>query len=341
MSRKSFRQLLQKYLRGECTAEEKSFVEHWYGLLEAETGELEKNIDTDELEERLWEQIQSKMDHEAPINDLRPRQKRFRYSWIGLAASLLLVSVWWWSITYTAKEPATNGIVASDWLSRTNDTTTPLLVQLEDGSKVKLLPKGVLRFPKHFSKNNRTVYLSGDAFFDIQKAPSRPFYVHTDRVIAKVLGTSFFVRTDSETKDVRVEVVTGRVAVYGQTSTKQAPVTNGVVLSPNQAATYYDEQKHFVTGLVEHPIRLPSYDVSHPEPSFQFDDSPLSEVIKRLELAYGIDIVVENEQQNNCLLTANLTNQPLYNQLDLICAALNAHYEVQGTIILLSGKGCQ
>lgn len=340
MSRKSFRQLLQKYLRGECTAEEKSFVEHWYGLLEAETGELEKNIDTDELEERLWEQIQSKMEVEEPIDNVQSLHKRISLGWLGIAASLLLVATWWVVMPWARKAP-TDSVVFNDWLSRTNDTNTPLFIQLEDGSKVKLLPKGVLRFPKHFSKNNRTVYLSGDAFFDIQKAPSRPFYVHTDRVIAKVLGTSFFVRTDSETKDVRVEVVTGRVAVYGQTSTKQAPVTNGVVLSPNQAATYYDEQKHFVTGLVEHPIRLPSHDMSHPEPSFQFDDSPLSEVIKRLELAYGIDIVVENEQQNNCLLTANLTNQPLYNQLDLICAALNAHYEVQGTIILLSGKGCQ
>lgn len=339
MSRKSFRQLLQKYLRGECTAEEKSFVEHWYGLLEAETGELEKNIDTDELEERLWEQIQSKMDHDDSITDLHPLPKRFNYGWVGVAATLLLITVWW-SVTETTKKPQTIGIVASDWLSRTNNATTPLLVQLEDGSKVKLLPNSTLRFPKHFSKSNRTVYLNGNAFFDIQKSPSRPFYVHTDRVIAKVLGTSFFVRTDSKTKDVRVEVVTGRVAVYGQSTEKRSPVANGVVLSPNQAATYYDEQKHFVTGLVDKPTLLETPESEKQTLTFQFDDTPLSEVIRRFELAYGIDIVVENEQQNNCLLTADLSNQSLYNQLDLICAALKAQYEIQGTIILLSGKGC-
>lgn len=339
MSRKSFRQLLQKYLRGECTAEEKSFVEHWYGLLEAETGDLEKNMDTDELEARLWEQIQSKMEVEESIDDIEPLYKRLSFGWLGIAASLLLVATWWFIGSWNKKTP-TDSVVASDWLYRTNTATSPILIRLEDGSKVQLSPKSTLRFPKHFEKHNRTVYLNGDAFFDIQKSPARPFYVHTDRVIAKVLGTSFFVRTDANTKHVRVEVVTGRVAVYGQSAEKRSPVANGVVLSPNQAATYYDEQKHFVTGLVEKPALLETPEAIKQELTFQFDDTPLSEVIRRLELAYGIDIVVENEQQNNCLLTADLSNQPLYNQLDLICAALKAQYEIQGTIILLSGKGC-
>ena len=339
MSRKSFRQLLQKYLRGECTAEEKSFVEHWYGLLEAETGELEKNMDTDELEERLWEQIQSKMEVEESIDDAQPLHKRIPFGWLGIAASLLLVAAWWAVMPWNKKAP-TDSVVSNDWLHRTNTSTSPLLIRLEDGSKVQLSPKSTLRFPKHFEEHNRTVYLSGDAFFDIQKSPSRPFYVHTDRVIAKVLGTSFFVRTDADTKHVRVEVVTGRVAVYGQSTEKRSPVANGVVLSPNQAATYYDEQKHFVTGLVEKPTLLETPESETQALTFQFDDTPLSEVIRRLELAYGIDIVVENEQQNNCLLTADLSNQSLYNQLDLICAALKAQYEIQGTIILLSGKGC-
>lgn len=339
MSRKSFRQLLQKYLRGECTAEEKLFVEHWYGLLEAETGELEKNMDTDELEERLWEQIQSKMEVEESPRGVQPLHKRLSLGWFGVAASLLLVATWWFVASWNKKMP-TDSVIASDWLHRTNTTTLPLLIRLEDGSEVKLSPKSTLRFPQHFEEHNRTVYLSGDAFFDIQKSPSRPFYVHTDRVIAKVLGTSFFVRTDADTKHVRVEVVTGRVAVYEQSVEKRSPVANGVVLSPNQAATYYDDQKHFVTGLVEKPALLETPETRKQELTFQFDDTPLSEVIRRLELAYGIDIVVENEQQNNCLLTADLSSQPLYNQLDLICAALKAKYEIQGTTILLSGKGC-
>jgi transmembrane sensor len=173
----------------------------------------------------------------------------------------------------------------------------------------------------------------------VAKIPSRPFYVHTGRVVTKVLGTSFFVRSQSLDKQVRVEVVTGRVAVYEQTAHKKT-TTNGVVLKPNQTATYFVGAQHFVTGLVEKPQVVTNPQKDQKPLSFQFDDAPLSEVLEKLEQAYGINIEVESESQNDCPLTADLTDQPLYTQLDIICAALKAKYEVQGTTILLTGKGC-
>lgn len=343
MSRKSFGQLLQKYLRGECTPEEKVFVEHWYGLLEAETGESGKNIDMDELEARLWNHIQSNMEFEGPANP--PQIKPLRtviYRWAGIAATLLLLGSWFLAQQTINETRSLNSFIPSDtsgWVERKNTASKPLLIRLEDGSEVQLAPHSSLKFPQYFSSDKRIVYLTGDAFFNVQKMPSRPFYVHSGEVITKVLGTSFFIRTEPSTQEIRVEVVTGRVAVYRESKEKQA-AANGVVLNPNQAVTYFDEEKHFVTGLVQKPVILQTPEVEKKELSFRFDDAPLSEVLERLELAYGIDIEVENEQQNNCLLTADLTGQPLYTQLEIICAALKATYEVQGVTILISGKGC-
>ena len=344
MSRKSFGQLLQKYLRGECTPEEKIFVEHWYGLLEAETGESGQNIDMDELEARLWNHIQAKKEANEPADSTEVRPlKTWYYHWASIAAAVLLIGSWFWVKHYDrdVELPFQSFFTTdkSNWIERANTTDKPLIIRLEDGSSVRLESQSSLKFPKHFSSDNRTVYLSGNAFFSIQKMPSRPFFVHTGEVITKVLGTSFFIRTEAATQEVRVEVVTGRVAVYQQSKEKQAGA-NGVVLNPNQAVTYFDEEKHFVTGLVEKPMMLQTPEVEKKAFSFRFDDAPLSEVLDRLEQAYGIAIEVENEQQNNCLLTADMTGQPLYTQLEIICAALKSKYEVQGTTILVSGKGC-
>jgi ferric-dicitrate binding protein FerR (iron transport regulator) len=343
MSRKKFGQLLQKYLRGECTPQEKQFVEHWYGLLETETGESSQELDSAELENRLWNQIQQKMDtdelaDQTPVIPIKP----FNYRWIGIAASVLLIGIWFYVSQPTTNLQFIRALTASkqtDWVERTNSSAQPLAIHLEDGSTVQLAAQSSLRFPKHFAAGKRTVYLTGDAFFSIQKMPSRPFYVHTNEVITKVLGTSFFVRTRPDTKQIRVEVVTGRVTVYRETSDKQ-PSSNGVVLSPNQAATFFREAEHFVTGLVDSPKVIQSTAIEKETLSFQFDDTPLIEVLAKLEQAYGIDIEVENEQQKACPLTADLTNQPLYTQLDIICAALKSTYEIQGTTILISGKGC-
>ncbi|QDK80990.1 DUF4974 domain-containing protein [Spirosoma sp. KCTC 42546] len=338
MSRKSFGLLLQKYLRGECTPEEKSFVEHWYGLLETETGESNQALDTNELEARLWNQIQRKMETDESTDQGRVIPLRtYRYRWIGIAAALLLVGGWFFADLLPLRSLTSS--TQADWVEQANTSAKPLVVRLEDGSTVQLAAQSSLRYPKHFTATERTVYLTGNAFFSIQKMPTRPFYVHTGEVVTKVLGTSFFIRTEANTRQVRVEVVTGRVAVYTQQEEKQ-PATNGVVLSPNQAATFFAKEQHFVTGLVDTPKVIPAPETDRKQVSFQFDDAPLATVLAQLEQAYGIDIEVENEQQNNCPLTADLTNQPLYTQLDIICAALKSTYEVQGTTILISGKGC-
>ncbi|MBD2757056.1 FecR family protein [Spirosoma validum] len=340
MSRKKFGRLLQKYLRGECTPAEKAFVEHWYGLLETETGASGQELDTDELENRLWSQIQRKMPKDEPGRIIPLGTNRFR--WIGIAASLLLIG--WWYVAHQQNDTSVSvgspiTLNRADLIERTNASASPLVVALEDGSTVKLAAHSSLRFPKRFTTEERTVYLTGDAFFSVAKMPSRPFYVHAGNVVTKVLGTSFFVRSQSDTKQVRVDVVTGRVAVYQNAPQKQT-TSNGVVLSPNQTVTFFDEEQHFVTGLVEAPQVIRTAEIEKKPISFQFDDTPLSEVLTRLERAYGIDIEVENESQNNCPLTADLTNQSLYTQLDIICAALKSTYEVQGTTILVTGKGC-
>ncbi len=61
---------------------------------------------------------------------------------------------------------------------------------------------------------------------------------------------------------------------------------------------------------------------------------------RKLEIAYGLDILVANEEVANCPITADLTTQPLYTKLNIICAALRASYEVKGTNILLTGGNC-
>jgi transmembrane sensor len=274
MSRHKFGQLLQKYLRGECTPEEKTFIEHWYGLLETETGELDNELNNPDVEARLWNQIQRQMDTNDSVNEGRVIPlKTYRYRWMGIAASLLLLGGWFFvreSVTNVASTSSLGIQDNADWIEQTNTSAKPLTVRLEDGSTVELTPRSSLRFPKHFASEKRTVYLTGDAFFAIQKMPSRPFFVHTGEVTTKVLGTSFFIRTHLSTKQVRVEVVTGRVAVYEQPESKQ-PTTNGVVLSPNQAATFFSEDDHFVTGLVDEPRMILTSETEKNPVIFQFE----------------------------------------------------------------------
>jgi hypothetical protein len=99
----------------------------------------------------------------------------------------------------------------------------------------------------------------------------------------------------------------------------------------------------FVTGLVAQPA-LPEKGQEQPNikiPDFLFKDTPLLQIVDALEKAYGIQMVLSNDALQWCNLTADLSKQPLYEKLDLICSAINAHYEIKGTTILITGRGCK
>lgn len=344
MSRERFSRLLQKYLNGECTPEEKSFVEHWFAMLDIERDKAALEANPQAIEDRIWAEIDQRRalrdaNQPATLRPLYTRQVR----WLVAAASLLLISGWLIYRFQPAEKVAgplsgINTTVGSGWSAYTNTGKQTRHVVLEEGTVVDLAPNSSIRIPTHFAADRRTVILTGDAFFSVKRMPDRPFLVHTGTVITKVLGTSFFIRSSGPDKQVRVDVVTGKVAVYRQT--RKAQQADGVILTPNQRVTFYEQEAHFVTGLVDAPklISIPKEEKT--SVSFHYYDTPLSDVIHQLEQAYGIAIEVETDALNECQLTANLAGQPMYTQLDLICAALHMTYEVRGTTILFSGKGC-
>lgn len=347
MNRSTFVELLQKYQQQTATHAEKLVVEQWYALLEEQPCQLTEK-QWMEFESRLWQKLQSQISGTVikPETLVIPLWKRSFFK-IGVAASVVMASVF----GYLFYQDQISTILTQSFVEKkikgmesvVNTTSKVLSVVLEDGSKVTLNPQSEIRFPTHFTLQQREVFLTGEAFFEITKNPKQPFLVYAGQIVTKVLGTSFRVCAQQDSPELEVEVKTGKVSVYERTQMGQAQSNkngNGVILTPNHRVTFSTENKSFITGLVKNPIVL-SDAVIGKKITFVFDDAPISYVLSQLEKAYGVDIEVNNEVINGCPLTANLTNKSLYAQLDIICAAIEGGYEVKGTTVLISGKGCE
>ncbi|GAB3502852.1 FecR family protein [Emticicia fontis] len=342
-SRKAFGKLLQKYLEGKCSESEVALVEQWYELIDEEPRQNYTESEWQELEYKLWRKIEEQSLEPADLSpETAPGFSIWRSYRIGIAASVTLllgVGAWW----YLNKSDGQSTIVSTqqsknELTSMGNTSAKPIRIALEDGSIVTLSPHSQLQYPNHFAANKREVQLKGEALFEVSKNPEKPFYVITEKLVTKVLGTSFYVRTVEATKKVEVEVLTGKVSVY-----EKEKVNNenpGVVLTRNHKVTFFIAEKHFITGLVQKPLPQIQTITNTPE-TFEFDDAPIGDVLDKLERVYGIDIELENDKLKTCPITANITQQPLYTKLDIICATINGKYEVKGTTILISGKGCE
>ncbi|MBS1565026.1 MAG: FecR domain-containing protein [Bacteroidetes bacterium] len=278
---------------------------------------------------------------------LPQRKPFFARPWrmAAAAAVLAFVAIVAWFIIHGGggKAPSLAALIPDSTAHYTNAGLQPRAVQLADGSVVTLQPQATLHYPVQFSGSLREVYLEGDAFFDVAPDARRPFYVYYNRVVTKVLGTTFNVGTNPHTGNVEVEVQTGRVQVYeNEKLVKGKKNAGGLIITPNQKAIYKTDQGIFEATLAENPQPIDSGRTTEAKGknSFVFEHTPLEQVFKELEARYAIEIVVENESIYRCVFSGDISRQDLYGKLKFICLTTNADYEINGTRILIKGKGC-
>lgn len=91
-------------------------------------------------------------------------------------------------------------------------------VTLSDGTKVWLNSESMLTYPSRFDTNNRTVWIVGEAYFEVAHDANRPFVVKTQRDQVAVLGTKFNVHAYPDDNSQHVTLVDGEVEVKDLTT---------------------------------------------------------------------------------------------------------------------------
>lgn len=338
MNRKAFYHLLERYLNDTCTEEERKLVEQWYELLDDDQA---ADVPAEEAKRRmqlLWPKIKAEVSEAEEISIDAPAPAKLIPIWLrwsgvaALVAGLALGAGWWWSHGGQQNGPARQKLMATLHHAE-NLTAKADTIYLDDNSMVVLEPHASLYYPERFDGARREVYLEGNAFFSVAGRPGQPFYVFSKKIVTHVLGTSFLIKTDALTDHIEVSVRSGKVAVY-----EEGAAETSLVLEPNQKAIYNRGDRHFTTTLVDDPLPVPT-DNSAAEPNFVFEETPMPEVIARLENAYHVKIVLEDKNLAASLFSGDIKGQNLYDQLEIICQSIQATYEVKDASIFIKATG--
>lgn len=275
--------------------------------------------------------------------------KVISFKWWYAAAVLLfcITGAWYFFFRNTNKQPYayTTMVSSKQLIEHVNTSENPLVLTLPDGSHITLASKSRVSYAQTFgsadtAKNGvtRDVYLLGEAFFEVTRNPNRPFRVFANEIVTKVLGTSFTVRSFEKDTTIQVTVRTGKVSVYKQAVAKASGKMSEIILTPNQQLVYERMGQTFQKVLLSNPAIIAT---TGNDRALVYDEAPLDRIFSDLSKVYGISIVFDSDLLKKCTVTADLTNEPFYRKLDLVCSAIDAHFEVIDGQVVIESSGCK
>ncbi len=256
-------------------------------------------------------------------------------TWRAAAAAVFLLgigaAVWQLKTSETGHSGRQAILFKEDiWETVINDGRGHQLVLLPDGSSAVLKQHSILRFPKKFETHVREVTLTGESFFEVAKDSQWPFIVQANGLITHVVGTSFTVQAYPGDAEVKVSVKTGKVMLYQQRDSLKGSTQPECVLVPNQQAVFQRAQKKIVgSELQKAEVQAVPIFTEY----FEFKRTPIAQVFKTLEQAYGVTISFDEELAATCTLTASLGDVPLLEKLTAITLSVGATFQIQGNSI--------
>lgn len=325
-------------------------------LIIAEAREILESLKIKQQElpdERVQLEIERLMQTIGPQSIVKRSRPSFVYLRMLAAASIVLIlmaAAGYYFFSGSKSNPSlsaynyTSQVSSKQLVENTNTSYSHTKVLLPDGSVVTLAPDSRISYANSFdSSGTRDVYLSGEAFFSVVKNKNQPFRVFSNEIITKVLGTSFTIKSFEQDSTIKITVKTGKVSVYTQANTSAFRENDnnklgGILLTANQQLVYAKLPQTFQKVIAESPSIIEPAVITN---EMAYHDVPLQEVFEQLSKAYGITIIYDGDMLRNCTVTADIRNESFYRQLDLVCEAVGARYELMDGQVVIQSKGCQ
>lgn len=232
----------------------------------------------DQLEQRLDEQ--DKLVVSAPVRKMR--QERWVTKnpvWAAASVLLLLTGGYLWynhsteKQTETAERPV-GALYNTISVPRGGEQRE---FTLADGSKIWLNAASTLKYPANFDGTERTVELSGEAYFEVTGSAVKPFHVKIKGAEIEVLGTHFNVKAYEDEPSSKATLVDGAVKVIRGTESLQ--------LKPG-------EQAEIIPGVSMKLEKVENVDgvIAWKNGLLNFRDDKISTVLQTIARCYDVAI---------------------------------------------------
>lgn len=321
-----YRKLIISFFAGEISDDEISQLKSWLEL-----DPINRRIFNEENE--LWQescfynQIEHYKTHTA-WNEISARLKlgnkrsgpliiigKNRYRTLLVAASVaFLVSIAGLGF----------GLIKSKAYQHISSATTFIATQegekshivLPDSTKIILNAGSTLQYNGNYNINSRNVSLTGEAFFEVQTNPDKPFRVQVNSMTITATGTSFNVLSYGDEDCIETTLKEGKiqVSVKGQKT---------ITLKAGQQVVFFKKSEEIIVRNVDEDTYT-----SWKENKLRFHDTPFVEVMRKLSRNYNVQIDIVNPDLLDLTYTATFIDESIEEVMQMLTAVSPITYKI-------------
>jgi hypothetical protein len=197
-------------------------------------------------------------------------------------------------------------------------------VQLSDGTHVWMNAVSQMEYPIAFGKEERRIFLRGEAYLEVTEDRLRPFIIETNGYEIKVIGTAFNLSTYVEDDFIETTLVNGMVEVKG----RDGKIT---AISPGQSLKIVHEDQSAVLEDVD-----PRFFISWKEGVLHFNKVKLVELTTKLERWYDVRIEFQSPEAQELIYSGAMENsRKLEFLLELIEQTADVKFEIEDDRVLV------
>lgn len=232
--------------------------------------------------------------------------------------------------TKTGKQVQTEELNKSSETIQMNQIVVPRgkrsNIELADGTKLWLNSGSRAIYPVVFSGKTREIYIEGEGYLEVAHDATKPFYVVTDQIKVKVLGTKFDISAYKEDSRVSVILVEGSVQASSAIET--------LVMKPEQILNYEKLTQRTTLGKAD----VLEY-VSWKEGWLLCNKEPIQSITTKLSRYYDIKVDYNDLRLNSMTLTGKLDLKcNCEDVFKVICTTAPLMYQIIDNTIYLTVK---
>lgn len=194
---------------------------------------------------------------------------------------------------------------------------------LSDGTRVWLNSETTLRFPVNFVGNERKVFLTGQAFFEVVSDSLHPFLVQNKQLQTRVLGTSFDMSVYPEQAQASVTLVDGRVEALLASGEKR-------LLSPDQQLRI-DTSGHVLAVASVNAREWAQWK----DGILRIDNETFPDMLDKLSRWYGVTFINEADIASSDRFNGKFHREDIEAAMHAIALSADVGYTCKGDVITI------